>query len=149
MPDDPNDQALKDRIMRDMPLELLDIDTLIPLLNKYHLLTQNNMYDLQNRLVPPTERASALVHHILPSKGSEAFTLFVKCLQEEKEHLGHQELLKLFNLPLQCENADHQNLPTLSQQRKLFWCPYIIIDTIVASARVFSHSLKQLRMYII
>ena len=119
MPEDSNDQtALRNRVMKHMQPELLDIDTLIPLLNKYHLLTQANMYDLQNRMVPPTERASALVYHILPSKGPEAFTLFVKCLQEEREHLGHQTLVKLFTLPLQCESAGHQNLPTLPKRRK-------------------------------
>ena len=29
---------------------------------------------------------------ILPSKGPTAFDLFIQCLQEEKEHMGHQEL---------------------------------------------------------
>ena len=101
--------------MKYIKLDLLDLDTLIPKLNKYHLLTLNNKYDLENRLVPPTQRANALVYQILPSKGARAFTLFVKCLQEEKEHMGHQTLARLFTLPekvpetspVQCEDKEH------------------------------------------
>ena len=87
------------------------MDTLVPLLNKYQLLTQANMYDLKNRLINPTERANLLVYHILPSKGPRAFTLFVKCLQEEKDHMGHQTLARLFTMPSESENASHQNPP--------------------------------------
>ena len=101
--------------MKYMKPELLDLDTLIPKLNKYHLLTQTNLYDLKNRQVSPEKRANALVYQILPSKGSGAFTLFVKCLQEEKEHMGHQTLARLFTLPekvpetspVQCEDKEH------------------------------------------
>ena len=109
-----NDCILKNRVLKYMKLHLLDFDTLIPKLNKYQLLTQTNMYDLKNQLVPPIERAYALVYQILPSKGPRAYTLFVKCLQEEKEHMGHQTLSQLFTLPddvpetspIQCEDKD-------------------------------------------
>ena len=95
-----------------MKPDLLDLDALIPKLNECDLLTRVNMYDLSNRLVNPIERANALVYHILPSKGPRAFTLFVKCLQEEEEHMGHQTLVRLFTLPdqvpetspVQCED---------------------------------------------
>lgn len=98
--------------MKYIRLELLDIDTLIPLLNKYHLLTQTNMYDLKNRLVAFIERANLLVYHILPSKGPGAFTLFVKCLQEEKEHRGHQKLAQLFSSP-ENENTGKLSMPCI------------------------------------
>ena len=83
------------------------------------------MYDLKNRLNPPTERACELVYHILPSKGPRAFTLFVKCLQEEKQHLGHQSLVRLFTLPQQSEN---DNIPALPVKCKLlsFLANYLI-----------------------
>ena len=84
-------------------LDLLDLKTLIPYLYKHGLLTQDNLYDLKNLEVPTMERANALVYHILPSKGPGAFTKFVKCLEEEKEHMGHQTLVRLFTLPVQCE----------------------------------------------
>ena len=101
--------------MKYIRLDLLDVNTLIPLLNKYGLLTQENLYDLKNQKVPSMERANALVYHILPSKGPGAFTLFVKCLEEEKEHMGHRKLVRLFTLPVQCEeehNVSHQK-PTI------------------------------------
>ena len=56
-----------------------------------------------NRLIPPVERANALVYEILPSKGPEAYKTFVKCLQEETEHLGHQELAKKLTFPGKCK----------------------------------------------
>ena len=101
--------------MKYIRLDLLDMNTLIPLLNKYGLLTRENLYDLKNQNVPSMERANALVYHILPSKGPGAFTVFVKCLEEEKEHMGHQKLVRLFTLPVQCEeehNVIHQK-PTM------------------------------------
>ena len=73
---------------------LLHFPTLVPVLNKCHLLTQTDNYILMNTLIPPVERANALLYMMLPSKGPGAYKLFVKCLQEETEHLGHQELAR-------------------------------------------------------
>jgi len=83
--------------------DLLDFATLVPVLNKHHLLTRNDNYILLNRITPPTERANSLVYIILPSKGPEAFSLFLKCLQEEKEHTGHQELARKLTVPKKCK----------------------------------------------
>ena len=98
--------------MNYMKPELLDFDTLIPHLNRNHLLTQANMYVVMNRSISSVERANELIYKILPSKGARGFRLFVKCLQEETDHMGHQTLAKLFTLPdqmpetlpLQCED---------------------------------------------
>ena len=79
--------------------DLLDLSTLIPVLNRHHLLTQTDNYILMNKLIPPVERANALVYTMLPSKGKEAFVLFIKCLQEETEHMGHQELAQKLSVP--------------------------------------------------
>ena len=76
-------------------LHLLNLTTLIPILNQYGLLTSSDTYTLQNPYIPPNERSSALVYRILPTKGSGAFKKFIECLQEEKEHLGHQEWVKV------------------------------------------------------
>ena len=136
MLDDSNDRALKNRVMKYIKLDLLDLDTLIPKLNKYHLLTQTNLYDLKNRLVPPTKRANALVYQILPSKGVGAFTLFVKCLQEEKEHMGHQTLARLFTLPdqvpetspVQCEDKESiGKLRSCANYALSIVCTYVLI----------------------
>ena len=84
----------KELVVKHVDPILLDLSTLVPILNKYHLLTTNDNYILINPLIPPVERASALLYKILPSKGPEVYETFVKCLQEEKEHLGHQELVR-------------------------------------------------------
>ena len=78
------------------------------------------MYDLKNRLVRSTKRANALVYQILPSKGPGAFALFVKCLQEEKEHMGHQTLAKLFTLPEQAPEASPVQCEDKESIGKLF-----------------------------
>ena len=80
--------------------ELLNLSTLVPVLNRHHLLTQTDNYALLNRLISPVERANALVYHMLPSKGKKAFVLFIKCLQEEIDHFGHQELAKILSRKL-------------------------------------------------
>ena len=106
--------------MKYIRLDWLDLDILIPKLNKYHLLTQANMYDLKNRQVDSTKRANALVYQILPNKGPGAFALFVKCLQEEKEHMGHQTLAKLFTLPDQVPEASPVQCEDKESIGKLF-----------------------------
>jgi len=83
--------------------DLLDFTTLVPVLNKHYLLTWNDNYILLNRLTPPTDRANALLYTILPSKGPEAFSLFLKCLQEEKKHMGHQALARKLTVPKKCK----------------------------------------------
>ena len=96
--DDSTEYVLKNRIMKCVQPDLLDFPTLIPLLNKHHLLTQADSYDLANQLLSPTKRANLLLYKILPSKGPGAYRLFLKCLQEEKQHMGHRNLVKLFTL---------------------------------------------------
>ena len=85
---------MKELVLNYIQPSLLYFPTLVPILNKYHLLTQSDNYILMNTLIPPVERANALVYMMLPSKGLGAYKVFVKCLQEETEHLGHQELAR-------------------------------------------------------
>ena len=85
---------MKDLVLKYIQPSLLNLPSLVPVLNKYHLLTQTDNYTLINQLIPPEERASALMYVMLPSKGPGAYELFVKCLKEETEHLGHQELAR-------------------------------------------------------
>ena len=89
--------------MRNIRLELLNLTALIPVLNKYNLLTLNDNYVLLNYLVSPMERANALIYQILPSKGPGAFKKFITCLQEETEHIGHQELARILTTPTKCK----------------------------------------------
>ena len=85
----------KELMMKHVRLELLNLTALIPVLNKHGLLTLNDNYKLLNYLVSPLERANALLYWIIPSKGAGAFKKFITCLQEETEHVGHQELAKI------------------------------------------------------
>ena len=89
-----SDQSMKDLVLKYIQPSLLNFTALVPVLNKYHLLTQTDNYILINQLIPPKERANALLYVMLPRKGSGAYELFVKCLQEETKHLGHQELAR-------------------------------------------------------
>ena len=120
IPDDTDEQALKERVMKYVKPEMLHLMTLMPLLRNCDLLTVADEDDLMNRQVPPAERANKFVYHILPSKGPRGYRLFIKCLQEEKEHHGHQELVRLLTTP-QGEDTSHRNLSTLPPQCKLFW----------------------------
>ena len=75
--------------------DLLDLLTLLPILNKYNLLTSSDNYELMNPMIPPLQRVNKLVYTILPTKGPGTFSLFINCLQEDKQHTGHQELVKI------------------------------------------------------
>ena len=81
--------------MKHPRLHLLDLPTLIPVLNQYGLLTMDDNYTLQNPYIPPLERSNALIYRMLPMKGSGAFKKFIKCLGEATQHSGHQEWIKI------------------------------------------------------
>jgi len=100
---DESSQSMKELIMKYVQPNLLDFPTLVPVLNKYDLLTQNDNYILMNRLISPTERANALLYKILSSKGPGAYEMFFKCLQEETEHMGHQEIVRRITVPKKCK----------------------------------------------
>jgi len=81
--------------MRNIQLEMLNLTALVPVLNKHHLLNLDDNNVLLNYLLPPMQRANALIYRILPSKGPGAFKKFIACLQEETEHIGHRELARI------------------------------------------------------
>ena len=87
---------MKEIVINNIKPDLIDLPTLLPILNKYNLLTGSDNYELMNNLVPPLQRVNKLVYNILPRKGAGAFTLFVNCLREEKTHMAHQELVGMF-----------------------------------------------------
>lgn len=90
----------KDLVMKHVRSELLNLTALIPVLNKHNLLTLDDNYVLLNYMVTPLERTNVLLYKILPSKGPGAYKTFITCLQEEAEHIGHQELAKIFTTSL-------------------------------------------------
>lgn len=90
----------KDLVMKHVRSELLNLTALIPVLNKHNLLTLDDNYVLLNYMVTPSERTNVLLYKILPSKRPGAYKTFITCLQEETEHIGHQELAKIFTTSL-------------------------------------------------
>ena len=94
----------KELVMKHVRLELINLTALIPVLNKHNLLTLDDNYKLLNYSVSPLERANLLLYMIIPSKGPGAFKRFITCLQEETEHIGHQELAKMLTAPLKGEH---------------------------------------------
>ena len=93
----------KELVMKHVRLELINLTALIPVLNKHNLLTLDDNYKLLDYSISPLERANALLYIIIPSKGPGAFKTFITCLQEETEHIGHQELAKMLTPPTKSE----------------------------------------------
>lgn len=74
--------------------EWLDVPNLLPYLHEQNLITEDDRDDL---MLPTRTRKDRNRHllHILPSKGVDACSRFIKCLSSAQEHLGHQDLVKL------------------------------------------------------
>ena len=90
-----SDDPMREAVTKNFQPRLLDLTTLVPIMHNHSLLTAADNDYLMNDLIPPYKRANQLVSSILPSKGPRAFTLFLDCLKKEKEHMGHQELVKM------------------------------------------------------
>ena len=86
---------MKKSVLRHVQPQFLDVNVLLPLLNKYLPMTRDDNYTLMNPLIPPTEKAMALLYIMLPNKGQDAYILFARCLKEETEHPNHQALAQL------------------------------------------------------
>ena len=69
----------------------LNVQELIPLMRKHDLLTTEECQDIKHKL-GDAEKIDQLVH-ILPRKGKLAYIKFIQCLESEKQHLGHPELV--------------------------------------------------------
>jgi len=82
--------------MQRIKINLLNLTYLVPILNKYQLLTRDENYELLNTATSPEQRANSLLYLILPNKGPNAYKLFIKCLKEETESRGHRELARMF-----------------------------------------------------
>ena len=75
-------------------LKYLNVDELIPRLKTWQLLTKAE----EAKLSRSTDRFLAnkkLILEILPSKSPDAFLLFFQALKCEKNHKGHQYLVKV------------------------------------------------------
>ena len=73
----------------------IKLESLLPYLNKYHLLTDGENSELLNLLINEHYRVLKLLHFIA-GKGPDGFQYFLKALSEEPEHKGHVELTEIF-----------------------------------------------------
>ena len=69
----------------------IQLDTLLPILCKKHLVTQTEHQRLSNDKDSDAEKNGKLVR-IIQGKGENAFDLFIEALKEEKDHIGHGSL---------------------------------------------------------
>ena len=94
---------------------LTEFATLSLLLSKYNLVTITERKKLisKDSTLIGEEKASFFYLEVLPSKGMEAYTRLHKCLAEEKQHLGHEELLALLDAAIEelerQENDDEED----------------------------------------
>ena len=78
-------------------IEYLNVNTLLPHLWAKGLLTPSEREMLDSMHLTPHKQARYLLK-ILPGKGRHGFKLFLECLRDEKDHLGHEELVKCLGL---------------------------------------------------
>ena len=83
--------------MQRIEIDLLNLTYLVPKLNKYKLLTNDDNYKLLSPAASPQEKANLLLYVILPSKGPDAYKKFIKCVKEETLSKGHRELARRFS----------------------------------------------------
>ena len=74
--------------------KLINMQTLLPHLNSYSILTRDERSYLRNDLHSPTDKVTYLLG-LLESKGDERVKKFLQALKEASEHTGHVELCSL------------------------------------------------------
>ena len=72
-------------------VNLVNLETLVPVLNKYNVITKEESEHLLNTNLPSRQRKRDLTT-FLESKGTSGHSLFLRALKEETEHCGHKEL---------------------------------------------------------
>ena len=75
-------------------IEYINVGSLLPYLQREGLINTAECQVLTNNYKTDTEKNRFLLS-ILPTKGDDAFERFVRCLNEDKSHLGHVDLATL------------------------------------------------------
>ena len=86
-----NDEVLQ-HLMPQL-MQYMDPKSLLPYLQKYSLVSQDDVDYIMNPLRTEDERRQRIVTRS-PIRDPEAFDRFVKCLAEEPEHTGHKYLTR-------------------------------------------------------
>lgn len=71
--------------------ETLNLQELIPLMRKCDLLTVEECQEIESK--PSDSKKTDQLVQVLPRKGKLACHKFIRCLESEKQHLGHPELV--------------------------------------------------------
>ena len=76
-------------------LSLVNLDTLVPHLHAHSLLTEIESYHLtDNPSLSPQERKMKLAGFMV-AKGTTGLSKFLTALAEERQHVGHRDLLRI------------------------------------------------------
>lgn len=94
----------------------LNVPALMPLMGKYNLITEEERQEIQCKATD-AEKIDHLVH-ILPRKGKCGYQTFIRCLESEKQHLGHPELVLKFKKTVECLQTQQpfQSADTVSKK---------------------------------
>ena len=72
---------------------LLDVNTILPYMNRYQLLTRDENEKLTNPYTTTSDKVNYLVE-ILPRKGNGWLDKFILCLDDSTEGTGHSKIIE-------------------------------------------------------
>ena len=78
-------------------IQTLNMEMLTPHLLQNGLLAHSE-YQQLDALDTSWKQAKHFLLNVLPTKGEGGFKLFLKCLEEETEHSGHQDLFGILKI---------------------------------------------------
>ena len=79
-------------------IQSLDMESLLPHLLKNGLLTRGECKMINFYKEMPSKQNSYFLLNVLQRKGTDGSKRFLESLKSEKEHLGHQDLVKLLDV---------------------------------------------------
>ena len=91
-------------------MELINIPTLIPLLEKYRILSPNDLERVASVQRHGTIERTGFLLQSIYKRDQKTINSFIQCLREEKVHPGHQEIVNLLE----------RGLPDLPDRSPLF-----------------------------
>lgn len=74
--------------------EHINMNSLIPYMNKYKVLMKNERFYLNDPSKYPSDKVTYLLN-VLDTKDDKTVNNFLKALREEKQHPGHSKLCSL------------------------------------------------------
>ena len=88
---------------------LVNMESLLPFLQKHNLVTGNEEHHLMNMNYSSTEKAQMLLGY-LKHKGDGCLQNFLCCLNSADEHMGHKELAEKLKKIMQSSGIHCGNL---------------------------------------